>query len=333
MKLGSIYRPIENELERMEEILASSLKKSKSKSILGMGKFLLESPGKRIRPALVILSARASSEHRPSEVESSLTKIASAMELIHMASLVHDDVIDHARLRHNKPTANSRWGEDVSIALGDYLFAEAFDLISGCENSDIIRCLSSATKTMCEGELLQVCERDNLDLLKERYLVIIKKKTATFFAASCHAGALLSDSCKPLQKALKEYGLNFGIAFQIVDDYLDLIGSEENLGRMPGQDVGVGEMTLPILNLLESVSGDKREELKELLSFKNDKNALDKIKARFFEANIGLKTKKLVSSYMNIAKSKIEGLSDSPYKESLLNLTDFVIDRGFNAQS
>ena len=332
MELRSIYRPIENDLKRIDEILDFSLKKSKSKPILGMGKFLLESPGKRIRPALVILSARASSDHRPFEAKDSLTKIASAMELIHMASLVHDDVIDHAGIRHNKPTVNSRWGEDVSIALGDYLFAEAFELISGCGNSDIIRCLSSATKTMCEGELLQVCERDNLDLLKERYLVIIKKKTAMFFASSCHAGALISDSNRALQKALKAYGLNFGIAFQIVDDYLDLIGAEENLGKMPGQDVGVGEMTLPILNLLESVSGDKRKELKELLSFKNDRNALDRIKTRLFEANIGLKTKKLVSSYMDIAKSKIEALSDSPYKESLLNLADFVIDRGFNAQ-
>lgn len=329
MKLRDIYQPIQKELKEIEDILAVSLKASKNKSVLKMCDFLLESPGKRIRPALLILSSKASLSVERSTISDQLPKIAAAMELIHMASLVHDDVIDHASLRHNKSTVNSKWGDDVSIALGDYLFAAAFEMISTCGNRDILQCISSAMKTMCEGELLQVSERDNIDLLKDRYILIIKKKTAMFFAASCHAGALVSNSHKTFQLALKGYGLNFGIAFQIVDDYLDIIGEEKNLGKTPGQDIGVGEMTLPILNLLESVSKGEREQLKRLLTLKNDKDALRRIKSRIFNRDIEGETRQTALFYTNLAKDKIDRLSHSPYKEGLLNLADFIMERGF----
>ncbi len=329
MGLRNIYQPIEKELKEIEEILASVLSESKNKSILGMCNFLLDSPGKRIRPALVILSSKAVLSRHSSLVTRKLTKIATAMELIHMASIVHDDAIDHSRMRHNRATVNSKWGEDVSIALGDYLFAKAFELISRYGNRDILQCVSSATKTMCEGELLQVSERDNIDLLKERYIVIVKKKTAMFFAASCQAGALISNSHKAHQIALREYGLNFGIAFQIIDDYLDIIGEEKEMGKAPGQDIGVGEMTLPILNLLESVSNGERQELKRLLALKNNKDALRRIKSRIFDRDIEVKTRQTTSFYTNLAKKKIDKLSHSPYKEGLLNLADFIMERGF----
>lgn len=330
MDLRDIYQPIQKELKEIEDILAVSLNGSKNKSILGMCDFLLGSPGKRIRPALLILSGKASLGHKVTRSPGhQLPKIAAAMELIHMASLVHDDVIDHSLLRHNKSTVNSKWGDDVSIALGDYLFAAAFALISTCGNKNILQCISSAMKTMCEGELLQVSERDNIDLLKERYILIIKKKTAMFFAASCQAGAIVSNSHKAFQMALREYGMNFGIAFQIVDDYLDIIGDEKEMGKTPGQDIGVGEMTLPMLNLLESVSRDEREQLKKLLALKNDKDALRRIKSRIFNRDIELETKQTASFYTNVAKEKIDKLSYSPYKEGLLNLADFIMERGF----
>lgn len=332
MNLRQIYQPIEKELKEIEEILAISLKESKNKSILEMCNFLLESPGKRIRPALVILSSKASLSGQRSTLSRQLPKIAAAMELIHMASLVHDDVIDHSHLRHNKSTINFKWGGDISIALGDYLFAKAFELISAYGNRDILQCISSATKTMCEGELLQVSERDNIDLLKERYIVIIKKKTAMFFAASCQAGALVSNSRKAFQMVLRGYGLNFGIAFQIVDDYLDIIGEEKKLGKAPGQDIGVGEMTLPILNLLQSVSEGERKQLKRLLALKNDKDALRRIKSRIFNRDIEVETKQTASFYTSLAKEKINKLSYSPYKEGLLNLADFIMERGFRSE-
>lgn len=339
MELKNIYRPIERELKVIEEVLEASLKESKDQSILRMGSFLLDPPGKRIRPALVILSAKALSHKPPYCAKASegrqasshqLIKIASAFELIHIASLVHDDVIDHSLLRHNLPTVNSKWGQDVSIALGDYLYSVAFELISTCGNSEILECISSAAKAMCEGELQQVCQRDNLNLSREQYILIVKKKTASLFAACCRVGALISNPYESLQNALKEYGLNFGIAFQIIDDYLDLVGEGKTIGKTPGQDIRAGEITLPILNLWESIPCVERKELETLLAKRLDKEALQRIRERLIDSEAAVKTKEVASSFINLAKEKINILSYSPYKESLLNLADFIMARGFN---
>ena len=258
MRLKDIYSPIEKELAKVEEILRSSLGDSGYGRISDMSEYLLDAKGKRLRPALVIFSAKAASRSASPLTTRRLADIAAAMELVHMASLIHDDVIDHATLRHNKPTVNRKWGSDISIALGDYLYAVAFELISKCGYADILGCISSAAKAMCEGELIQVCERDNLDLLRQRYIMIVRKKTASLFAASCRAGAMLTNHDTFIQEGLREYGMNFGIAFQIADDCLDLIGKERDLGKEPGADFKMGELTLPALNLVFYSAGDKK---------------------------------------------------------------------------
>ena len=341
MQLKEIYRPIKKEIDEVENCLNTSLGQTKDSSTSEINRYLLESPGKRIRPALVILSAKAALSHKSrsskisanKDIDTQMIKIAAAMELIHMASLIHDDVIDHSELRHNKPTVYHKRGEDVAIVFGDYLHASASELVSTCNNTDVIQCISSAAKTMCEGELLQVCERDNLDLLKERYMVIIKKKTATLFATACQVGSLISNSQRSLQLALREYGLNFGIAFQITDDYLDLMGEEQKLGKKTGEDIKVGEITLPLLNLLESLPTDKQEELKALLTSEGNGKRLQKVKSRLFTSKAVLESKKATFSFINSAKENIKNLSYSPYKESLLELADFIVERGFNDEN
>lgn len=330
MLLKEIYHPIKQELNSVEQVLRNSLRSSKYKSILEANNYLLYAGGKRLRPALVLLSAKAS--QRASYSRRILINIAAAIELIHMASLVHDDVIDHASLRHNKPTINYEKGAGVAIALGDYLYSAAFSLISTCGNQDVLHCISSATKEMCEGELLQVCERDNIDLLKGRYMVIVKKKTAALFAVSCRSGALISSFRKSLPNVLEEYGLNFGIAFQIVDDYLDLVGDEESLGKSAGQDIKAGEVTLPILNLLESLPLSEREKIKTLLASKRDKKSLERIKLMLFKSQVPAKTRKIALFFTNLAKKQIEPLANSLYKESLFNLAEFIIKRGFSKE-
>src|SRR3989338_820795 len=206
MQLKEIYRPIEKELTDVEKTLSVNIKNTEHKSILKISNYLLHAGGKRLRPALAILSAKASGH--PSAPNRKLIKIASAIELIHLASLIHDDVIDHSKLRHNKPTINSKWGDDVSITLGDYLYAVGFELVSSCKNTDILSCLSQAARLMCEGELAQVYERDNLYLLRERYIIIVKKKTASLFAASCLTGAIVSHCQKSTRLAFRGFGLN-----------------------------------------------------------------------------------------------------------------------------
>ncbi|MEE8317825.1 MAG: polyprenyl synthetase family protein [Candidatus Omnitrophota bacterium] len=328
MQLREIYKPIEKELRDVEKLLKDSLNNSRNRSISRICNYLLEGKGKRLRPALVLLSGKASADSILTNPM--LVKIAAGIELIHAASLIHDDVIDHSHLRHNKPTVNSKWGEDVSIALGDYLYSVAYELISQCGNIDILQCISSATKAMCEGELLQVSERDNLDLLKRRYIVIVKKKTASLFVASCHAGGLISNTQRSLQDALKAYGLNFGIGFQIRDDYLDIVSKEKRLGKKPGQDIDVGEMTLPLLNLLGSVPSYERGELKKILvSSKKDKTSLKMIRSRLLRSGAAQKTRQQVSSYMARAKRNLERLPDTAFKRSLADLTDCMVEGNF----
>lgn len=329
MQLKEIYRPIQKELKDVEDAIRVSLAQAKNSSILKVNRFLLESPGKRLRPALVILSARASVNHKPQLPYQHLINIASSIELIHMASLIHDDVIDHSAQRHHSATINSQWGEDASIALGDYLHALAFKLVSRSSNTDILGCISAATQAMCEGELIQVLERDNLSLLKARYLLIIKKKTASLFAASCQAGAIASHSSRPLQNALKDYGLNFGVAFQIIDDYMDLMAPEEKLGKEPGQDIAVGEVTLPLLNLLKTLNKKERTRLEKLLKAKPN-GCLPHIRKELANSKAQSYTKKISLSYVNSAKERLKTLPHSEYRKSLLDLGDLVLNRGFD---
>jgi len=170
MNLQEIYQPIADDLKTVDDLIGSVLSESANRSILTMSSFLLESPGKRMRPALVILSERAASAGRNSICNrDELVRIATAVELIHMASLIHDDVLDKAMMRRSKPSINAKWGDDVSIALGDYIYSKAFELIGRCKNPDVFACISEAIYVMCEGELTQVCQRDNLDLSKDSY--------------------------------------------------------------------------------------------------------------------------------------------------------------------
>ena len=338
MNFEEIYQPIADELKTVESFLASAIKESKNPSILAMSNFLLGSPGKRIRPALVILSEKAASAGTrstcPAPVRSAetsncdtLIRIAAAMELIHMASLIHDDVLDKAPRRHNKPSVNARWPEDVSIALGDYIYSKAFQLIGKCKNPEIFSCISEAIYVMGEGELTQVCQRGNLDLSQDSCLVIVKKKTASLFAACCQAGTIVDNHNLPVQVALKEYGLNFGIAFQIIDDCKDLTSEEKTLGKLPGQDIAAGDMTLPLSTLLDVISKAQREELKNLLQSRINDTSLKRIRAMLVDSNALSKTQKVAASYINCAKERLEALADSDYKDSLSRLADCVIAR------
>jgi octaprenyl-diphosphate synthase len=322
MNLEQVYSPIEKELGRVDSLIDQSLKRTRYKSILELNKYLLESKGKRIRPALVIISAKACG-HAPSTISSALSKIASAVELIHVASLVHDDIIDDSALRHHKPTFNVKFGQDVAIAFGDYLYAIAFDLIASCKNTDILSCIAGASRSLCEGELIQVCERDNLSLLKERYLLIVKKKTAGLFAASCQVGAILAQSRKVNQDALKDYGSNLGIAFQIVDDCRDLTGSKEKLGKNPGLDFKTGELTLPVLNLILQEPKEKKNII-ELLRNQGDERAFRNLGQKFLNSSAFGKTKQEAFLYIRKAKDSLGSLEDSAYRRSLSALADYV---------
>lgn len=328
MDLGDIYEPIVGDLKAVEDLLRSCLCNSQNPSISAMNHMLLESAGKRIRPALVILSQKATSvDGKKSNSHQKLIEIATATELIHMASLIHDDVLDQATMRHTRPSINARYGDDISIALGDYIYSKALQLIARCRNIDVFSCISEAICVMCEGELTHVCQRGNLDLSKSRYITIAKKKTASLFAACCHAGAILGNHSRAVHRSLKEFGRNFGVAFQIIDDCKDVLGEESELGKRPGQDIIAGDITLPLLILSEVVGPAERTEIRNMLGAGNDKGNLERLKAMLVESNALSKTCEVITSYLNAAKEHLNSLVDSVYKESLGRLVDYTTQR------
>lgn len=230
--------------------------------------------GKMLRPALALLAGRSFGEiGRPHH------QLAAVVEMIHVATLVHDDVLDGADRRRGVSTANDEFGIEAAVLLGDYLFATAFALSANLENRLASRYLAFVTGVVCQGEIAQIRECGNLDLPEEVYLDVIEKKTAWLFAASARVGAEYQEAPEAACRALSDYGMRLGTAFQIVDDCLDLVGDESIAGKTLGTDAGQGKVTLPVIHHLRSVSakeadrmrdllrdgGDRREEIRRLL--------------------------------------------------------------------
>lgn len=334
MELTQIYQPIKKELEAVETILTSAFAESDYPSIAELGNYVVKSGGKRLRPTLVILSAKVAARKRAEEFEfEQLVKVATAVELIHIASLVHDDVIDKASVRHNRPTINAKWRDDVSVIFGDYVYSKAIELIGECSNPDLVLCISEAIKAMCEGELIQVCQRGNVSLSKDSYLIMVKKKTASFFAACCHLGTIVANKNSKIQAALKEYGMNFGIAFQIIDDCRDIISEQSDLGKHPGQDVMMREVTLPLMNLLDTLEQAEKVRLTHMLEAGPVQTDLENIQNAFLNSGAVGKTEEAASHYVECAKRHLTLLDDSDYKVSLNSLADYVIQEPVESET
>jgi octaprenyl-diphosphate synthase len=244
--LDAIYRPISAEMRRFEQELSECLKPA--------GAFVGElvahatsAAGKRLRPALLFLSGRAAGRITESHV-----RFALAVEAIHTATLAHDDVLDEASLRRNRPTMNVLWGNEASVLFGDYLFTHAFRIASSAGEGRALEIIAEAAVDVCEGELMQVAERGNMQLTEARYLEVVSKKTAVLCEGACRLGAVLSGAPPETERALAGYGRGVGIAFQIVDDCLDLVGDEREAGKSLGTDLRKGKFTLPVIHLMRS---------------------------------------------------------------------------------
>src|SRR5580698_7251938 len=230
--------------------------------------YVVQAGGKRLRPALVVLSAQLGG----SQSDDAITVGASA-ELIHLATLMHDDIVDRAVLRHQKPTAAVEFGDEVAILLGDFLYVEAFSLLAGINDPQLVDLFARATRTVCQGEINQVRRRFQLDLSLSEYLSFIDNKTATLMGAAMRGGARLARLSTDQSTALGHYGWNLGMAFQIIDDTLDLVGEEEVTGKTLRTDLANGKLTLPLIWLRDKLEAPEREKFLALLREPNDENA------------------------------------------------------------
>ena len=229
-------------------------------AVEGYVAYACESSGKRLRPALALLSGGATGN-----ICSSHLDLAVVLELIHAATLVHDDIMDGADIRRGQPTTNAKWGNTISVLLGDCLFAHALKLSTTFPNSEISKRIAAAASDVCSGEIVQTQRRFDLKLSIPDYYRIIEMKTAALFGAATELGAFINESSPEVISAMKSFGLKLGVAYQIYDDCLDIEGEESNAGKTLGSDLRKGKLTLPVLHLLQKASHSKRQALNDAI--------------------------------------------------------------------
>lgn len=308
---------VQTDLALLEAELLSVIH-SPEKLIIDMSRHLVEAGGKRLRPALYFMCA----QNRVCDTEK-LMPMAVAIELIHMATLVHDDVIDNSAIRRGRPTANSCWGNHSSVLIGDYLFANAFSLVANKVSNQMLKVLTDVICSMCEGEINQNRSTFNADQVENDYLGRIAQKTADFIAASCELGGLVANLSKSEVEAFREYGYSLGMAFQITDDILDITSSSEELGKPVGNDLRQGIVTLPVIYALQH--SPHRAELKEIVQTHNMSE--EKIKrglAIIHETEAIEYCYSRVGDYLKKARSVIPESVDIEHRQAFTAVADFV---------
>jgi len=253
------FHLVRADLERVE---ASILEQARAfdPGVEGYVSYVCKTSGKRIRPALAVLSGGATGGTHEGH-----TRLSVILELVHIASLVHDDIMDEADIRRQVPTAVAKWGSSLSVLLGDSLFAYALELATEFDDTHVCRTIAKASRDVCSGEILQTQRRFDLNLSVADYLKMIEMKTAALFAAASELGARLNNQPESVQHSLRDYGLKLGTAYQIYDDCLDLVGDEKTVGKTLRTDLARGKLTLPILYLLESATEAQKQKLSRML--------------------------------------------------------------------
>ncbi len=280
--------------------------------------------GKRLRPALVILSGRAVDDAAVGEVHA---RVGAVVELIHTATLVHDDILDGALIRRMRPTLHSLEGTEISVLLGDFLLASAYAEAASLEDRLASRYLSKITRLVCQGEMLQIHNRGNLDLELDAYLEIIEKKTAVLYAASCEVGARYAGGSDEVVQALHDYGMHLGIAFQIVDDVLDLTGDEEVVGKSLGTDLERCKLTLPLIHFLRSAPAADVAPVRRALEAGRGAEEAGAIRAAVVASGSVDHAMAEARRRLSEAEQLLDAVPPSPARETLAAVARYVLSR------
>ena len=322
MEIQEVFDLVSDDLKKVETDLSKNVS-SQVLLIPEVSNYILLSGGKRIRPIMLILSAKFCGYKGDQYIP-----LASVFEFIHTASLLHDDVVDNAEVRRGNSSVNSVWGSQTSILVGDYLFSKSFSVLTSFGDLRILNVLSQATTKLAEGEIMELIQCGELMISEEDYIAVIKDKTAALFSAACRVGAILGNAPSEQELALEGFGLNMGIAFQLMDDLLDYTSTTEELGKSVGKDILEGKVTLPLIHTLKMSSPSdrdkiisvfesesrKQDDVSEIISLTRDYKGLDHTFQRAKE-------------YVEAAKECVEACNASIEKEALLSTADFVIKR------
>ena len=324
MHLTELTAPIQKNLEQVEQTISQSLR-SENLFVQEMADYLTHSTGKRVRPALAILSAKYCGKVAPETVA-----LGAALEMIHVATLIHDDIIDNSAVRRKQKTLNFKWGNEISVLMGDYVFASSFYLMAKHLPKDILGIISDTTNIICRGEISETFHRFNTRLTEEQYFQVVREKTASLFAVSCQTGALLAEADSQTADRLQKFGMGIGMAFQIIDDTLDFTGNPSKVGKPVMGDLREGKLTLPVLYCMRMGTSPEKKKIQKMIlkkvktaqDFKFLRGLLKKYKA--IEYSI-----EKAREYVAEAKSALYQLNGSRDKNELLQFADFLVSRDF----
>lgn len=289
-----------------------------------LGDYLRASGGKRVRPALLLLSNRATGGNAAKE---NVVRLATVMEMLHTATLVHDDIIDNADTRRNRASVNARFGNQAAVLMGDWLYMSAFETSLKERSLEILDILTRLTRKMTEGELIQLTTLGKSDITESEYFDVLQRKTAYLFSACCEIGAILSGATKDEQAALKDYGMNLGTAFQLADDLLDFTAREEVLGKASGADLLEGKLTLPLILLVEK-DASVREDLERIMHDGDYETvSRERLIAKLEDADLLAKTRDKAYAFATEAIKNLECLPESEYRMALEEIPSYMIER------
>lgn len=317
-----IFDLLRDDLQKVEEEFCQQTVSSVP-AITEIGQYLQGGGGKRLRPTLVLLSSKLCGYSGPAVI-----RLGAVVELIHTATLVHDDIIDGAETRRGRPSTNSRWGNHMSVLAGDWLYMQAFNVALAERQFKILDLLIGLTQVMVEGELLQLTLLRKLRITEEEYFELSYRKTACLFSACLRLGGILGRQSEGIEMKLGSYGINLGLAFQLVDDLLDFTSSEEKLGKPVGSDLREGKLTLPLIYLLERCSEDEAATISKVLEEGGFESVEFSEILELMEAHGALeRARAKARDLADQARSALSAFADSPYKDALRSLPDFILER------
>jgi octaprenyl-diphosphate synthase len=322
LDINETFDLIKDDLDQVEIELKKNLK-SEVYLITKVGEYILKSGGKRFRPSILLLSAKLSNYHGHRHIP-----LASIIEFIHTATLLHDDVIDNAKLRRGKESANSVWGNGASVLIGDFLFSKSFNLMVADKDLKILQVVANTTTYMAEGEVLQLMKGKDIDTTEEEYISVVEKKTASLISAACRMGAILGKTSAEKEQALAGFGTELGTAFQLMDDCLDYKSEDTNWGKAIGNDLKEGKVTLPLLHTLKSCSDKERDQISKVIGDSDlEEECLIKT-IELIDKYDGINyTKGKARSHIKNAKNFLNTFDDCMWKTALSTIADFVVER------
>jgi len=317
-----ILSAVEDDLNDIEKALADNLNPYLD-LVSEVAGHLLFSGGKRLRPLLMVLSARLCGYTGNYE-----KTFSTALEYLHTATLLHDDLVDEATLRRGQEVAHLNWGNSITVLVGDYLLARALSISAGTGRLRVVQILAELTENMSQGEVHQLMRKGDINLNEEEYLEVIRRKTAMLFEAACRVSAVISDAPQESEKALSDYGFNLGIAFQMADDLFDYTLTTADFGKAVGADLREGKLTLPVISALRNAAPDDKEVMIKIIQDPNFSDEDFKTLIDLLDKHGGIDyTQKTAAAYIDKAKQALSVFESSQPRDIMLDIADYALAR------